>query len=489
MLSEASRSTRRLSEVARHVKIPSGIVSTDWPAVVARCESMGIMFDAWQDGLGKLMLARRESGVYAASVGGVVMSIPRQTGKTYTVGGMVFALCSLTAGTTVIWTAHRSRTADETFASMRAMAQKPKVRPLIANVRAANGQQEISFANGSRILFGAREQGFGRGFAEIDVLVLDEAQILTEDAMSDMVPATNAAPNGLVLMMGTPPRPRDPGGVFAARRADALAGDQDTLYVEFSADRGASLDDWAQLEKANPSFPHRTTKTAVLRMRKLLGSDDSFRREAFGIWDEMASTQSRIRRGEWACLLDPVVPDGRRVFGVKFSVDGAYVALAGAVRPDDGPVSVAGIRLASTGEGIRWLTEFLAEREDVTTQIVVDGKSGASALVDALEQVGVKARAKAKPAGRFIRMPSLADYIEAHVMFLNAVRQGDLAQTGSDTLAQQVAHATTRKIGNAGGWGWVGIGEADDVTLLDAATLAFWGAKTTIRKTRRGGGR
>ena len=34
---------------------------------------------------------------------------------------------------------------------------------------------------------------------------LDEAQILTEKAMEDMVPATNAAPNGLVLMMGTPP--------------------------------------------------------------------------------------------------------------------------------------------------------------------------------------------------------------------------------------------------------------------------------------------
>ncbi|MUP49193.1 terminase, partial [Veillonellaceae bacterium M2-8] len=82
---------------------------------------------------------------------------------------------------------------------------------LVASVRATNGQQAIEFTNGSRILFGARESGFGRGFAMVDVIVFDEAQILTENALSDMVPATNAAPNGLVLMMGTPPRPKDPG--------------------------------------------------------------------------------------------------------------------------------------------------------------------------------------------------------------------------------------------------------------------------------------
>src|SRR5690625_5963829 len=83
------------------------------------------------------------------------------------------------------------------------------------------GTDDCEFANGSRLLFGAREHGFGRGFAKVDVLVLDEAQILTEKAMEDMVPATIAAPNGLVLMMGTPPRPADPGEVFTSRREAA----------------------------------------------------------------------------------------------------------------------------------------------------------------------------------------------------------------------------------------------------------------------------
>ena len=69
--------------------------------------------------------------------------------------------------------------------------------------------------------------------------MLDEAQILTEKALDDMLPATNAAPNGLVLMMGTPPKPTDPSEVFTRHRAESLAGDRDKLYIECAADPGA----------------------------------------------------------------------------------------------------------------------------------------------------------------------------------------------------------------------------------------------------------
>src|SRR5699024_2566857 len=92
-----------------------------------------------------------------------------------------------------------------------------------------------------------RENGFGRGFKKVDILVLDEAQILSLKAMEDMVPATNAAPNGLVLMMGTPPRPNDPGEVFTDRRESALSGeDEDVFYVEMGADDNANPNDRAQ---------------------------------------------------------------------------------------------------------------------------------------------------------------------------------------------------------------------------------------------------
>jgi len=444
---------------------------------------MGMPFDPWQDGTARLALAKRESGLYAAGIGGVVLSIPRQVGKTYLIAAIVFALCTIFPNLTVIWTAHRTRTHNETFKKMQGMATKPKIAPYIQHIRAANGEQEIAFKNGSRILFGARESGFGRGFDEVDILVLDEAQILTADAMSDMVPATNAAKNGLVFMMGTPPRPKDPGEVFTNVRAAALGGDPDTLYIEFSADEGASLDDRKQLAKANPSYPHRTSDAAIQRMRKLLGSDESFRREAYGIWDEAALTKKAILPASWDALKIPpakVPTDGIRVYAVRFSVDGSSVALAAAIRPDDGaPIHVEGLKLAAMGDGTAWLVDWLLDHHENAAQIVVDGKAGVGYLVNALREAKVPASA--------IITAGTDTITTASSMLEAAIGSKELTHRGQSELDGQVKAAERRKIGTLGGFGW-GAPEGGNVALLDAATLAYWGAKTTKRRPGRKAG-
>ena len=472
---------RRLSEVARHVVLPEGIAVDSFAPVEARTQEMGIRFDEWQRGLATAILAKRESGLYACGIGGAVISIPRQTGKTFTVGALVFALCSLNPNTLAIWTAHRTRTHNETFRSMASMAERKQIAPFVRSVRRANGEQEIEFTNGSRILFGARESGFGRGFAKVDILVLDEAQILTEKAMEDMVPATNASPNGLVLMMGTPPRPNDPGEVFTGRRADALSGDGDTLYVEFSADEGANPDDRKQWAVANPSYPSRTTEGAILRMRKLLGSPESFLREGLGIWDEEALAKKAFKPSTWqARAIDPqdVPRDGVRVFAVRFAVDGSAVALAAAIRPESGPVHVEGIKHAPVSDGTAWLVDWLLERREKAAQIVIDGKSGVGYLVQALRDEKVPAKV--------IITPTLDQVTAAHSMFEAALNQGHLTHRGQEQLDHQAEVAEKRKIGTAGGFGWQAP-EGESVALLDAATYAYWGAKTTKRKPGRKG--
>ena len=88
-------STRRLSDVARHVVLPKGIVSTSWPRVKAQARLCGIEYDDWQDGLGRCMLGKQRNGLYAAGIGGVVISICRQVGKTFTIGTMIVMLCIL----------------------------------------------------------------------------------------------------------------------------------------------------------------------------------------------------------------------------------------------------------------------------------------------------------------------------------------------------------------------------------------------------------
>lgn len=471
-------SERKLSDVARHVVLPDAIVATDWPLIERQLRRMETPLDEWQRGLGTAIFATRESGQYACGVGGAVVSIPRQTGKTYTIGALIFALCIAKPDTLVLWSAHRARTHNETFRTMGAMALRQAISPFVKRTLTGAGTEAVEFANGSRILFGARESGFGRGFAKVDVLVLDEAQILTEKAMEDMVPATNAAPNGLVILMGTPPRPSDPGEVFLNRRMAALNKTSgNVLYVEMSADPGANPDDRKQWAIANASYPHRTTTEAIMRMRELLGSVESFLREGLGIWDEAALTKKAIPAKLWDARKVTAAPaDGRRVYAARFSVDGSAVGLAAAIRPDSGPIHIEGVKIASMADGTAWLVDWLVERHDKAAQIIVDGKAGVGYLVQALRE--------AKVPASVIITPSTDQVVAAHSILESALTGQELTHLGQKLLDDQAKHAEKRKIGTTGGFGWAAP-EGESVVLLDAVTLAHWGAKTTKRRPGR----
>lgn len=49
----------KLSEVAKHLVLPEGIVSTGWPAVKDKLDEFGVTFDRWQEGIATATLAKR----------------------------------------------------------------------------------------------------------------------------------------------------------------------------------------------------------------------------------------------------------------------------------------------------------------------------------------------------------------------------------------------------------------------------------------------
>lgn len=470
--SQRSDGEVKLSEAASHLILPEGIETTEFPIVERKLEILRIPLDEWQRGLLTAILGKRSDGLYAAGVGGAIMSIPRQTGKTHSIGALVFALCLAHPGLLVVWTAHRARTHRQTFEEMAGWASKKLTARYVRNVRRANGEQEIEFNNGSQIMFGARETGFGRGFAKVDVLIFDEAQILTIKAMEDMVPATLVSPNGLVVMAGTPPRESDPGEVFSERRDAALSGrDPDTLYVEFSASEDDDPEDERIWAKANPSFPKRTSRSAILRMKNMLGLD-AFRREGLGIWDKKGSTARVFEEDSWGRLVEETPPGGVVSFGVKFTPDGSHVALGGASKHGE-IIHVEGLRQMPLSESTDWLVDFLIDRKDTAAQIVVDGKSGAQALAHTLRAARVGAKV--------LIVPSPDQAVTAHSMFERAVIEGTLRHNGEEELNRQVLGAVRRPIGKAGGFGWAAEFDGDSTALLDAITLAHYGAKTSKR--------
>ena len=488
-MSKMGSSTPKLSDVARHVVFPKGITSTVWPRVVAQCAAMGVEFDSWQHGIGSIALGKRKNGKYAATVGGVVLSIPRQVGKTFLVGMMIIALCVLFPRLTVLWTAHRTRTATMTFTTMQGMVRKKKIRVHLAvdrsdGIRSANGEQEIRFKNGSRIMFGAREAGFGRGFDSVDIEVFDEAQILTEKALEDMVPATNASkqPSGaLLFFMGTPPRPTDPGEEFTNRRTKALEGKaRNMVYVEFSADDDADPDDHAQWEKANPSFPSRTPLESMERMREQLTDDDSFRREALGIWDA-AGTPEVIDAASWGRVADPAsMPVERLTLAIDVAPNRkvASVALAGR-RPD----GLWHVELDEQKNGVEWVAAWVKARTEKNRlhAVVVDEMTG---LVE-------RRRGRNYLVGTDVVVTLAAaegrDMAVASGQFFDGVMEPSPKLRHADQPQMNVALSVARKRPLAGAWAWNRKDETSDITPVVAATLALWGAQKddVERPTRR----
>jgi len=432
---------------------------------------VGIVYDPWQDGFGRAMLAKRADGVYAAGIGGVVLSVCRQVGKTFTVGTIVMILCILFPGMKVLWTAHRTRTSDETFKSLQGIARRKLLAPHVLAIRRANGQQEIEFVNGSRIMFGARETGFGRGFDDVDVLVFDEAQILSQKSLDDMVPATAVSPNALVIFLGTPPKPTDPSEAFSGMRDRAITGtSEDQLYVEIGADPEASADDRAQWAVANPSYPHRTKEAAILRMRKILG-EESFLREGLGIWLELGRSGSVISGDEWKATLDV---ESRRagnaalVFGVAVSPDRKWASVGVATTRDDG---LTHVEVVKHEPGVDWLVPYLVGLDERRKPdcFVIDQAGPAATLLASFTTAGLK-----------VRVTDTSAYKAACAGFVDAIREGSIRHRDQDELTVAALGVREHKVGDS--WVYARRDSGVIIAPLEAVTLAVWGLTPELSK-------
>lgn len=477
----------RLSDVARRLVLPTGLASTEWPAIKRRTDQMGVRFDQWQADLCRGAVGKRKDGKYAATVGGVVWSLPRQVGKTFTVGSLLFAYAIEHPGSLILWTAHHTRTSGETFRSMQGVARKPRVIPYVEQVLKGTATEAVIFKNGSRILFGARDQGFGLGFAAVDVIVFDEAQLLSDRTRMDMVPATNRAHNpagALLFYIGTPPRPESgvKGDAFGALRADAIDGDEDTFFVELSADADADPDDREQWAKANPSFPHHTPVESMLRMRKHLGSDEAWMREALGIWDA-AQTAGVIPAESWQAATDPEsVPVDRFALGIEVGPDltAASVAIAGQREDQSWHVALEADQ-HTHGRGVSWLVPyvetFVAANPQIRT-VVVDVGGPVKALV---EQRGQGAGAPWFFTGTKVRVQPIrvAELGATCSTLLSGLVTRDVRHIDQPQLSAAALSAGKRALGDTGMWVWSRKSATSDITPIQATTLALHGAQTT----------
>lgn len=446
----------RLSDLAVKVVAPRDIAHTRWPLVRKRCEQkLGLTFDDWQHGAGRLILAERADGKLAAMIDGVGMSLPRQVGKTYLLAAIIFALCTLRPGLLVIWSAHHSKTHNETFLAMQAFAERAKIRPYVRKVYTGSGDEAVVFRNGSRILFGARERGFGRGIPGVDILVFDEAQILSDRALANMLATMNTSTFGLALFIGTPPRPEDDSEVFERMRSQAYAGElHDGAWIEFGAPRGSKPNDRKAWSVANPTYPGRTPAESIMRLQRKLKPDD-FLREGLGIWDEETGPNIMPMWGKRADEKLRKRRPANLVIGLAGSTDGKVGSIGAAGVDKAGRLVVNAV---DQREGQTWL---VAEARRIQRKhgfdVAIDEKGPLSDLIVDLEREGV----------RLVKL-NATTYVDACASLWRHVDEGTLRHAKDPLLDAAVHRATWRMVGDRRAFGR----KTGEISMLEAVTVA-----------------
>ena len=447
--------------------------------------SLGLDLFPWQRAVVDDLCSRTERDTPSYATAG--LSVPRQNGKNAILEAFELYEVAV-AGWHVLHTAHRVKTTKRSFERLvRYFTDKrhPEMCRLVRNVRRTNGEEAIYLSNGGSIEFSARSRAGNRGFDDIQLVVWDEAQELTDDQMSAVMYTVSASSTGerMMVLTGTPPDERAPGTVFTRTRQAALTSPaKRTLWTEWGITempaRGSTFEDVLPLVYAtNPSMGYvldeEFTETEF-EVADLLG----FCVERLGYWIPRQSAQAAIPRQLWEDSAIEKIGDryrGKRAFAVKFSPDGSSYALAGCKLGRDG-AAVELVELGTTEGGTKPLARALYDARGRTSVVVVDGLSGSDALCDNLAELRA-------PRGYVVR-PRTGDVIAAATGLLDELRAKTLAHSRQPALDDSALGSARRAIGSRGGWGF-GPSEGHDSTAVEAVSLALWGARNTKRDPRR----
>lgn len=447
----------------------------------------------------KLMLARKRDGSPAAMSLGI--SKPRQNGKSY--AARYYAVyMAVFEHRDVLYSAHHGTTTSKMFKALCDLFENssrfPEFAKDVKRVSHARGYEGFYFNDwidsdgllkkGGCIEFVTRTKSGQRG-GTYSVVIIDEAQELTDEQQENMLPTISASSDiknssmmPQQIFIGTPPGPSCYGTVFADMRNKAHSKEKTAIWwLEWSIESNNIEEDVNCKAKAielayltNPAIGYRIAEKTIENEYETM-SVDGFARERLGWWMPAIEekTDYAITASDWdACKSSEPKPEGKTAYGVKFSIDGSMVCLCGAVLPSEGPARVSLIDCKPTGHGTRWLSEWLCERYNKASCVVIDGRNGVDVLIDRLQDVW-------KFKGSIIR-PTTRDVLAAVSTLTDAVNEQSITWfEGQELLRDSAVTSVRRPIG--GGWGFGG----DNSAPIEAASLALWGVKTSKRDPSR----
>jgi len=426
----------------------------------------GLTPDDWQEDVLESWLGRRRDGRWAAATCG--LAVARQNGK----NGIIeirelFGVIAL--GEKFLHTAHEVKTARKAFLRIASFFENPRRYPelaaLVKDIRKTNGQEAVILTNGGSVEFIARSKGSGRGFT-VDVIVCDEAQDLSAEELAALLPTISAAPlgNPQVIFTGTPPK-QGRGEVFAQVRADGQAGrDARLAWTDFGAADGPlpDIENRQLWHQTNPALGGRLNVAEVERELTLMRANpEDFAAERLGWWGDPAqATSTAFGPGAWEARASADAEVSVSAIGLAVSLDRSRssIGAAGLV----GELAIVGA--VDQRDGTGWLVaEAKRIQADHGYLVVIDGKGPAADLIPALEAADVR-----------LTIAKTGDVLDACAGIFDRVTAGTLDHPDHPDLTAAVAAAVKRTVGDR--WAWGRRQSSADVSMLEAVTLALWGA-------------
>lgn len=461
---------------------------TDGPECVAMFRDYGIDFIPAQEHQMDAMLARDADGEPAALTVGISES--RQNGKSF--GSRFYASwMAIIEGKNTLYSAHNGKVVRKFFMDLLTIFDSPERYPdlasMVTKIVRQKGEEGIYFDNGAYIEFSTRTDGGARG-GSYQVIVIDEAQELTETQLDALLPTASASGSlPQLIYVGTPPNERCPGTVFKRMHDNVHAGtSKDTWWMEWSVENlppeNATRSQLLEMAyETNPMLGYRIVERTVLNEIDSM-SHLGFARERLNWWTPDAVGYERVvTQSAWdACSTTAPLKEGKVAFGIKFSPDGSRIAVCAARKSrtdQDAPIHVELVMYRDATHGMGWLYDFLLPRAETASCFWVDGKGRASNVV-------MNMKAQGAPS-LYCHEVSAAEYVASCSAFQDAVNSRSLTHFDQKTLNSSATKSSKRRIGDkysgSFGFGNVPIDPEVDPTPVEAAAIAYQAVRSTFR--------
>jgi hypothetical protein len=391
----------------------------------------------------------------------------RQQGKTLLIVLLILFHVFVLKTQRIVYTAQRWSTALDVFNRVWTVIDRvPSLKRRLAEKPTTGGNRGvIKLTNGAKIEFGPRSQDFGRGYTEVDLLIIDEAYDVDAGQEANLTGAQSAAANPQTIYVSTPPvadvHPKSQ--ILAGLHRLGHKRAPDLYYAIYRAPETMARDDPAAWALAQPSYGVATNEREIrskLQKAKTHDQQAIFNADYLG-WGDYPPDESEIGSPipNWADMRNPGAElVGQTALAIHRSHRDRRWVVAAAQATVDGRVHVELGRAwqATNTEVAEYVLAAVTSLNPVA--VAIDQHSAAAVLKAELLTAGIEATMTNSAQLKLACQGVLDDGVDAN-----------LSHTGGQPLLDDAVESAAMRELTSGGFVW------DDASIeMTAISLARW---------------